>query len=97
MPRPDRQTTWPLLYSVLSKEEAHGTRTGITTRKSTQQRLRGLNRGGKDQKERLSNKKTDKTKETGFFLDRKNSEHETHIEAELNFFLFFFSSRFCFQ
>lgn len=53
-----------------SKEEAHGTRTGITTRKSTQQRLRGLNRGGKDQKERENPKKpkqTDKTKETDFF------------------------------
>ena len=76
---------------MLSKEEAHGTRTGITTRKSTQQRLRRLNKGGKDQTERLENKETDKTKETGFFLDRKNSEHETHIEAELHFFLFFFS------
>lgn len=32
---------------------------------------------------------TDKTKETRFFLGRKNSEHETHIEAELDFFLFF--------
>lgn len=29
-------------------------------------------------------------KETGFFLDRKNNEHETHIEAELHFFFFFF-------
>lgn len=29
-------------------------------------------------------------KETGFFLDRKNSEHETHIEAELHFFFSFF-------
>lgn len=86
---------------MLSKEEAHGTRTGITTRKSTQQRLRGLNRGGKDQTERgftleTLKTKTDRTKETGFFLDRKNSEHETHIEAELQFFFLFFS-RFCFQ
>jgi len=80
----DGRTTWPLLYSGLSKEEAHDTTTGITTRKTTQQSLRGLNRGGKDQTER---RRKNKNRLNHFFvLNRKISKHETH---RLNYFFFF--------
>lgn len=64
------------------KEEAHDTRTGITTRKRMQQRLQDPTQEEKTQKQNL-----DKIK--SFFLRKqRNSEHVTHNKAELLFSFF---------
>lgn len=62
------------------KEEAHDTRTGITTRKRTQQRLQDPTQEERTQKQNLEKIKC-------FFLRKqRNSEHVTHNKAELRFF-----------
>lgn len=78
---------------VLSKEEAHGTRTGITTRKKytatprrTQQR-----RKGNERKDDFKTKNRYKLKKTGFFLIEKtaNMKHTSRLNYMFFFFFFF--------
>lgn len=104
---PDRQNG---LYSTscLSKEEAHGTRMGTTTRiKKCTTCLRGLNRGRKEptekQKEdvetkadtkKIKNKIKNQTDHVSSVRE-KTHEHETHERLNYIFFSFsFFLSAF---
>lgn len=94
---PDPQRTDPTdrqrgLYSTLCCLKKKHT---AQERESPQEKVHSNALEDSSEEERIKQKedfktKTDRTKETGFFLVRKNSEHETHIEAELRFFSFFF-------
>lgn len=54
------QTKWPLVYVVSSKEEAHGTRMGTTTRKSARHALEDSTKEGRIQQKEDVETKADK-------------------------------------
>lgn len=70
----------------LPQEKAHS----IASEDSTEEEGAEQKEGLKTKKKTIKLKEIKKQTNRFFFLDRKNSKHETHIKAELHFFSLFF-------